>query len=118
MGKRLLLVALIILVSGVLPLIANWGSCDDMPCCHRQGIVIGLPANNCCSPATCVKEEKALRADARAAQVHHIKYVLLATLTVSPPTSTASIAKVDPSLLPSLPFSTRERLSTLSVLLI
>ncbi|HEY3053056.1 MAG TPA: hypothetical protein VGK04_06650 [Thermoanaerobaculia bacterium] len=114
MLRRISLLVLVVAVSGLVPLIANWGSCESMPCCHHHGFAIGAAQNSdCCGPVTCAKEEKALRASSSV--VH--KTVVTAVLTGTPQTIViAQSSSPAPALSP--PRSTSERLSTLSILLI
>ncbi|HEX7419335.1 MAG TPA: hypothetical protein VF505_05585, partial [Thermoanaerobaculia bacterium] len=64
------MIALVLAVSGLGPLMATGGSCADMPCCHHHGVAVTSTPTDCCSPATCVKEEQAIRAGASNAQRH------------------------------------------------
>jgi hypothetical protein len=114
MLRRISLLVVVVAVSGLVPLIANWGSCESMPCCHHHGAAIGVgQSGDCCGPATCAKEEKALRASTSFSH----KTAVAAVLTATPqPIVIAESSSPVPALSP--PRSTSERLSTLSVLLI
>jgi hypothetical protein len=114
MLRRITMLALVLAVSGLVPLIANWGSCDDMPCCRHHTVAIGVAqSSDCCTPATCAKEEKALRAGASTVQ----RTVIAAVLTSTAVQPVVIVQSAQP--LPALsPPSTSERLSSLSVLLI
>jgi len=116
MLRKLTMVILAVAVSGLVPLMANGGSCAEMPCCHHDGTVVSTAASDCCSPATCIKEEQAVRTATSAAQRHQAP-LLIAIIPLRP-----AIAMHDPVLQQrvswSPPASTAERLSVLSVLLI
>lgn len=109
--RRAFVVAIVtIAVSGVVPLIANFGSCEGMPCCHKSGTAIAATAG-CCGPATCIKEEQALRAGTATLSV--LATPILAVHNEIP----APIRIADP-LSVSHPPPTSQRLSALSILLI
>lgn len=115
MYRRVLLVGLAFVITGAVPLIANFGSCVDMPCCQPMGKVLDQAKSDCCSPATCVKEEKVLRAY-DAGQRHLPKQLPVAphlSLTALTPSCVVQYPICD-----SPPRTTSERLSALSVLLI
>lgn len=114
MLRRFAVAMLAIAVSGLLPLAAYHGSCHSMPCCHKTKTTISATAG-CCQPATCVKEEQALRAGG-ATSTHTLKLVqahLVGFSAVAPPTFHAALPLSE-----SPPSPTAQRLSVLSVLLI
>lgn len=117
MRKRFLAFALVLVVSGVVPLMANWGSCDDLPCCHVKGMAIGQGTTDCCSPATCIKEEKGLRADDGSIR-HHIEHMGAEPAEASALVSIIFLPCFEQLTPLSPPSSTGERLATLSILLI
>ena len=114
MSRRFVIALLAIAVSGLVPLAANHGSCHSMPCCQKTKTTISATAG-CCEPATCVKEQQALRAGA-AASTHTLKFVqaeFVDCIALAPP-----IFHLAAPLSESPPSRTAERLSILSVLLI
>ena len=115
MLRRITMVALVVAVSGIVPLLANWGSCDDMPCCHHHGVVIGVAqSSDCCTPTNCAKEEKALRASTSVVQ----RTIMAAVLTATPLQPVMTARDLLPPLPALSPPSTSERLSSLSILII
>ncbi|GAC1396572.1 MAG: hypothetical protein NVSMB68_13260 [Thermoanaerobaculia bacterium] len=117
MLRRIAVAVLIVVVTGLVPLMANGGSCADMPCCHQHGAVISTSTGDCCAPPTCVKEEQAIRASASIAQRHLLSAAVVAVLPVSPELRLHSeTARQHHSWSP--PLTTTERLSVLSILLI
>jgi hypothetical protein len=116
MYRRAMLVVLAFVISGAIPLIANFGSCADMPCCHPTAKVLDQTNTGCCSPATCVKEEKVLCAH-DASQRHLLKQLAAMVPHLSLPALIPARA-LEHSASLSPPRSTGERLSSLSILLI
>ena len=116
MSRKLTMVVLVIAVSGLVPLMATGGSCADMPCCQHHGTVVSNTSSDCCSPATCVKEEQAIRSATSAAQRHQTS-VVIAVMPVAP--AIVVHDRAAPQRMSwSHPISTAERLSVLSILLI
>lgn len=117
MFRRLAMLALVLAVSGLVPLMATGGSCADMPCCHHHGtFVANAAAGDCCSPATCAKEEQAVRTATSTTQRHQAPVIVatMPALSVRAAHDRGSPQRVATS----PPISTTERLSVLSILLI
>lgn len=113
MWRRFVVSAVVIAVSGLLPLIAHGGSCAAMPCCHRTTTTVAATAS-CCAQPTCVREDEALRtATTRLADSNFTAAIL--TFAASPTVASPLHAQFSPV---SPPPSTSQRLSVLSVLLI
>lgn len=110
------MIVLVLAVSGLVPLLANGGSCAEMPCCHHHGVAVASAgAGDCCSPATCTKEEQAVRAATSFAQRHQAA-IVVATMAVLP--AVAEDRSLPRRIASSPPITTTERLSVLSILLI
>lgn len=117
MLRKLLLLGIVVLLSGILPVLAYGGSCDRMPCCHHpKGRVITQSNVSCCSPATCVRETSGVKnpedAKRQLKQFTLFPAVATAFIVVAPDASrTAFFA-------PPTPPRTSDRLAILSTLLI
>ena len=114
MLRRLTMLALVLAVSGLVPLMATGGSCADMPCCHHRGtFVANAAAGDCCSPATCTKEEQAIRTATSVSQRYQAA-VVVAMMPMMPVViahDRGSPGRVESS----PPVSTTERLSILLI---
>src|SRR5438874_10728986 len=114
MSRTVVAVLLVVAVSGLVPLAANHGSCHSMPCCHKTKTAISASVG-CCEPATCVKEQQALRAGATDS-THSVKFVPATFVNFVVPTPPVFHTAAPRSESPPSP--TAQRLSVLSVLLI
>jgi hypothetical protein len=119
MMRRVFAIAAVLLLSGLLPLAANAGFCAARPCCriHAHASAASFGANGCCNPTNC---------DATA---HSVDGTTAKSTTAPPPLFVAAVfaktvvllrtpsemaARVDTG----PPPLTRQRLATLSILLI
>lgn len=118
MQRKLLLILLAFLLSGVAPLLANLTPCGVMPCCANQATIADSDAPVTLSTTDCCVIKRALPADPSFIRVD---------VRSAASTETSSIAGVPFSLLPptaslfaTLAFEPspppRQRLATLSVL--
>lgn len=62
MASRILAFTIVLAVSGLVPLLANGGSCYALPCCGRNETTIGAADTDCCIPANCVRDIDGLTA--------------------------------------------------------
>lgn len=112
MLRRTVMIVLVLAVSGLVPLMATRGSCTDMPCCHHHAAVV-TSAADCCSPATCIKEDQAIHSPVGFAERHvAVRAVAVVPVTVAHQRTFVPHPSSSP------PISTTERLSVLSILLI
>lgn len=115
MLRKSLILGIVLLVTGIVPVLAYGGSCDRMPCCYPKGHVVTQADASCCSPATCVRETAGIKNDV-AKQQSSVGLAIAATVDRHVVTSTT----VTPiSFAPAeAPKATSDRLALLSTLLI
>src|SRR5688572_26360601 len=114
MPRRFLLFAIALVVSGILPVMTNGASCNDLPCCDHSGrLVIQVSSSECCTPSNCARQLEAVKAGS--SSFHQPSKALFAVALPAPLTSSAThqLVAISPS-----PPPTAERLSKLSILLI
>lgn len=116
MLRKSLLLGIVLLLTGILPVLAHGGSCDQMPCCHPKGQVITQSNASCCSPATCVRETAGVK-NSDVAKQHQEQFGVLSVVLIDciAVTHAASLTVIVPS---GTPLRTSERLAILSTLLI
>ena len=112
MVRKSVMVLIAVALSGVLPVMANWGSCAEMPCCHHR-VSVDIAKSDCCAPVTCIKDAKPLPPT----QLETHRTTVHVALVVTPVEVTSAIQQFAPRDW-SPPHSTAERLSVLSILLI
>jgi len=117
MTRKLLLCAIIIAISGLVPLIAHGGSCQDMPCCHHQGVSFSA-TGDCCSPSNCARETQVLKSRSdHGPGSEQPPAAIVARLEVAPPAS-AVMPVVRSPWFEGPPPTTQQRLSVLATFLI
>ena len=112
MVRKSVMVLIVVALSGVLPVMASWGSCAEMPCCHHR-VAVDIAKSDCCAPVTCIKDAKPLPPTQLTSERTTVHVVLVAM----PVEATTVEQHITPRHW-SPPHSTAERLSTLSILLI
>lgn len=113
MARQILAFAIVLTVSGLVPLLANGGSCYELPCCRRSETAIGAANTDCCIPANCVRGFDGLTA---AGSVY--KEPLRAVRAVPPPLSVRSGPILQKLGGAPTPPRVSDRLAKLSILLI
>lgn len=116
MNRRLFAVVAALLVSGLLPLAAAAGVCVAKPCCHTSHTArIAASSPRCCSTnaESAAAQSPATNAKTSTAQPHAI-----ASAVITPHLAAAAARTEMPSRVDTGPPSTRQRLATLSILLI
>lgn len=117
MLRTSLLLGIVLLLTGILPVLAHGGSCARMPCCHPKGRVITQSGASCCSPATCARETAGIK-DGEIAKRHE-KQVAALPAVVAGQSTMPSQAAAEKAPLPSeTPPRTSNRLAVLCILLI
>jgi hypothetical protein len=118
MVRRLYAIAAVLLLSGLLPLAANSGFCAAKPCCriHSHASTASLANPACCNPTNCDTA------------IHYVDATSAKSTTVQPQVVVAAIraqevliaAQSDATIRVDSgpPPLTRQRLATLSILLI
>ena len=116
MLRKSLLLGIILLLTGIFPVLAHAGSCHQMPCCHPKGPVITQSDASCCSPATCVKETAGVK-DSEPAKQHQKQFAVFPAVLIDriAVTHAAGAGVITQS---GTPPRTSERLAILSTLLI
>ena len=118
MTRKLLALAIVLTISGLAPATAVIGSCAKMPCCFGeagQGPVVGPDMSDCCTTINCYEapsQELTVSATSK-----NLAATTAAVVPVVAPTINIQLARrtFDDT---SPPPSTRQRLSSLSTLLI
>jgi hypothetical protein len=111
MSKKAVMVLVLFAISGIVPAMASWGSCADMPCC-RHAVSIEIETG-CNAPGTCLKESKPLPPTQMTAQ-RNVITVVLTSVRIEAATPVQRTLPRHAS--PPLPIA--DRLSALSTLLI
>lgn len=116
MLRKALLLGIVLLLTGIFPVLAHGGSCHQMPCCHPKGPIITQSDASCCSPATCVRETAGVN-NSELAKQHQKQFAVLQAVVIDriAVTQAAGASVIVPS---GTPPRTGERLAILSTLLI
>jgi hypothetical protein len=117
MMRRLFAVAAILLLSGLLPLAASAGLCATKRCCRSRSHATAVGANSeCCNPTSCGTGTRDV--DATSAKSAPQPQLVVAAVSapkvviaITPSNATVRVDSGPPPL-------TRERLATLSILLV
>jgi hypothetical protein len=118
MMRRLFAVAAVLLLSGLVPLAASAGLCATKRCCRsRSHATATVGANSeCCNPTSCGTDSRDVDVTSAksAPQTQHIVAAISAQKVVIGTTPSNAPVRVDSG----PPPLTRERLATLSILLV
>jgi hypothetical protein len=115
MMRRLVSVAVVLVLSGLLPLAASVGACGTKHCCRAQSHDAALANRGCCGHETnCLTAARDVQATAAASVT--VAPQLVATVSIA--TRVARAAAATPARIDAAPPPTRQRLAALSILLI
>lgn len=116
MLRKSLLLGIVLMLTGIVPVLAYGASCDRMPCCRPKGQVITQSSAGCCSPATCVRETAGIT-NSELAKPYQKQFAVLPAVLIHriAGTQAAGVTVIVP---PGTPPRTGERLAILSTLLI
>src|SRR5436189_4210314 len=119
MMRRLIAVAAVLLLSGLMPLTAMAGFCAARPCCrtHTHGSTASLSTNPaCCDETNC--DTTAHSVEATGAKTSSVRPQLVATQVTVQHIAVAPAPGDGGDRIDTGPPRTRQRLATLSILLI